>query len=623
MEKKYKILPTIDSPVDVRKLNIKELNILGDEIENYIHQVISKIGGHYSSPLGVIDLTLALHYVYNTPKDKLVWDVGHQAYSHKIITGRRKEFSKIRKFNEISGFLKIDESPYDSFGAGHTSTSISAALGFAHARDQRKSSEKIIAVIGDGAMTGGLAYEGLNNLGYHRTQLTVILNDNSLSISESVGALSKYLTKITTNPTYNKLRKNIWDISGKIPIISNLLRKIIKKTEDGVKASFTAGGLFEELGIRYIGPVDGHNISELISVLNSVKLMTGPVLLHVYTNKSKRIKYFDSKDAVKYYSISPPQIQKKDEVYNFSKVFGDSILVLAVTNKFTCITAAMKNGTGLDRFSKIYKDRYIDVGIAEQHALTYAAGLSASGIKSIVTIYSTFIQRGYDQIIHDIAMQNLPVIICMDRAGLVGPDGPTHHGIFDIAFLRIIPNIIITSPKDGFELHDLLFTALKENKLFSIRYGKISTTYKVNYIPKLLKIGKWERIMKGENIAILAVGSMVENSIIVAGLLKKNDNLSISVYNCRFIKPLDVDMLNLISDKYKNIYLIEEGSILGGFGSSVLEYYNKNIKKNKNSITLLGIDDNFVTHGSRKQLLDVVGLSDTKIYNKIKDTYEK
>ena len=351
--------------------------------------------------------------------------------------------------------------------------------------------------------------------------------------------------------------------------------------------------------------------------------MTGPVLLHVYTNKSKRIRYFESKDAVKYYSISPPQIQKKDEVYNFSKVFGDSILELALTNKFNCITAAMKNGTGLDRFSKLYKDRYIDVGIAEQHALTYAAGLSVSGVKSIVAIYSTFIQRGYDQIIHDIAMQNLPVIICMDRAGLVGPDGPTHHGIFDIAFLRIIPNIIITSPKDGFELHDLLFTALKENKLFSIRYGKISTTYKVNYLPKLLKIGKWERIKEGKNIAILAVGSMVETSIVVAGLLKKNDNLSISVYNCRFIKPLDVDMLNLISDKYKNIYVIEEGSILGGFGSSVLEYYNKNIKNIKNSIILLGIDDMFVTHGTRKQLLDIVGLSDNKIYNKIKDTYEK
>ena len=390
MSDKYKILNTINSPKDLKKISKDKLSILSDEISDYIHEVISKKGGHYSSPLGVIELTIAMHYVYNTPIDKIIWDVGHQAYAHKILTGRREEFSKIRDLGQISGFLKRDESEYDCYGAGHTSTSISAALAFAHARDKKKSKENILAVIGDGAMTGGLAYEGLNNLGYHRTQLTVVLNDNSLSISESVGALSKYLTKITTNPTYNKLRDNVWNVSGKIPLVSKPLRKMLRKTEGGIKGSITPGGFFEELGIRYIGPVDGHNIDELIRIFNSLKKIKGPILLHVYTNKSKRIKHFETNDAIKYYSISPKSNNNKTQ-FTFSNIFGKSIVQLAKNNSFNCITAAMKLGTGLDEFSKLYNDRYIDVAIAEQHALTYASGLSASGILPIVAIYSTFI----------------------------------------------------------------------------------------------------------------------------------------------------------------------------------------------------------------------------------------
>ncbi|MBI44745.1 MAG: 1-deoxy-D-xylulose-5-phosphate synthase [Candidatus Marinimicrobia bacterium] len=619
--KDYKILSKINNPNDLKGLSIGDLKLLSDDVSNYIHDVISKLGGHYSSPLGVIELTIALHYVYDTPNDKIVWDVGHQAYAHKILTERRDAFSKIRQFKEISGFLKIDESLYDCYGAGHTSTSISAALGFAHMRDIEKKKHNVLAVIGDGAMTGGLAYEGLNNLGYHRTQLTVVLNDNSLSISESVGALSKALTKITTNPIYNKLRDNIWDVSGKVPVISKYIRTALKKTEEGMKATFTPGGFFEELGIRYIGPIDGHNIGELIKVFESIKSIEGPVLLHVYTNKAKRIKDFGSDDAVKYYSLSPKGSTNKENTYTFSNVFGKSMLNLADNNNFLCVTAAMKVGTGLAEFAKKYKDRHIDVAIAEQHALTYASGISAAGGVPVIAIYSTFIQRAYDQIIHDIALQKLPAVICLDRSGLVGADGPTHHGVFDIPFLRAIPNIIVTSPKDGFELHDLLYTAIKSRKIFSIRYGKIDTNYSDDYKPKLLNIGSWEYLIKGDSIILLAVGSMVESALEISSLFRNNDNLNISVVNCRFVKPLDYKMLDEINSKYSFIYTIEEGNISGGFGSSVLEYFSQ--KKYNSYVKLFGIRDEFIDHGSRMELLDSIGLSSQKMYEVIKEEYEK
>tara|TARA_B100000579_G_scaffold433801_1_gene453288 strand:+ start:207 stop:2069 length:1863 start_codon:yes stop_codon:yes gene_type:complete len=620
MSSSYKILSKINDPSDLKKLDLNQLNRLADELAAYIHEIIYELGGHYSSPLGVVELTIALHYVYNTPEDKLVWDVGHQAYPHKILTGRREAFKKIRQRDGISGFLKIDESPYDCYGAGHTSTSISAALGFAHMRDKNKSNEKVLAIIGDGAMTGGLAYEALNNLGYHRTQLTVVLNDNSLSISESVGALSKYLTKITTNPIYNKLRSNVKDITEKVPVISDHLKKILKKTESGMKVSLTDGGFFEELGIRYIGPIDGHDLNELIRVFKTIKEIDSPVLLHIYTNKSKRIKHFNSNDAVKYYSLSGSKKKNNLNSITFSKVFGKSVLSLAKDFDFRCITAAMDVGTGLSEFSKLYADRYIDVGIAEQHALTYSSGISASGNIPIVAIYSTFIQRAFDQIIHDIAIQNLPLIICMDRAGLVGPDGPTHHGIFDISFLRMIPNVIVTSPKDGFELHDLLFTALKVKKIFSIRYGKIDTNYKEDYIPKLLEIGSWDNLLEGDDIALLSVGSMVNHALEVAEKLKEKNNLNVGVINCRFIKPLDEKMLSKIMKKYKYIFTIEEGCLQGGFGSSILEYSSN--CSYSNIINLIAIDNMFVDHGSRSELLDMTNLSPNKIYNKILEIYE-
>ena len=611
-----KLLQKVNSPEDLKNFSYLELESLSSEIAEHIKKVVSKLGGHYSSPLGVVDLTLALHYVYNSPKDKLIWDVGHQAYSHKIITGRREEFLKLRSKNGISGFLKRDESEHDIIGAGHASTSISAALGLAHARDRLNESNNVLAIIGDGAATGGMAFEGLNNLGYHRTQLTVVLNDNSMSISGSVGALSRYLTKVVTNPTYNKIRNDIWNLSGKISESdNNLIRRLLRKTEEGIKGLLTPGILFEELGLRYIGPVDGTNIKDMIDVFTSVREMKTPVLVHVHTMKGKGCNNAE-KNSVKYYSLSPSK-KSSSGAANYSNVFGDALIDLAETYEFKCVTAAMPIGTGMDSFTKKYSERYIDVGIAEEHAVTYASGLSAGGILPIVAIYSTFMQRSYDQIFHDCLLQNLPIILCMDRAGLVGEDGPTHHGVYDIAFLRSLPNIIITAPKNGNELKSLLLTGIKSEKAFSIRYPKgNSITYDPELKPEILKIGSWELLTEGNDIAILAVGSMVDVAQNTLKLLK-NDNINITLVNCRFIKPIDEKMLENIFKSHKTIITIEEGTVLGGFGSSILEYASlKNITAN---IKVLGIPDQFIQHGPRSELLDDIGLSKNKLYNTIKE----
>ena len=611
-----KLLQKVNSPEDLKNFSYPELESLSSEITEHIKKVVSKLGGHYSSPLGVVDLTLALHYVYNSPKDKLIWDVGHQAYSHKIITGRREEFLELRSKNGISGFLKRDESEHDIIGAGHASTSISAALGLAHARDRLNESNNVLAIIGDGAATGGMAFEGLNNLGYHRTQLTVVLNDNSMSISGSVGALSRYLTKVVTNPTYNKIRNDIWNLSGKISYSdNNIIRRLLRKTEEGIKGLLTPGILFEELGLRYIGPVDGTNIKDMIDVFTSVREMKTPVLVHVHTMKGKGCNNAE-KNSVKYYSLSPSK-KSSSTVANYSNVFGDALIDLAETYEFKCITAAMPIGTGMDSFTKKYSERYIDVGIAEEHAVTYASGLSAGGILPIVAIYSTFMQRSYDQIFHDCLLQNLPIILCMDRAGLVGEDGPTHHGVYDIAFLRSLPNIIITAPKNGNELKSLLLTGIKSAKAFSIRYPKgNSIVYDPELKPEVLKIGSWELLSKGNDIAILAVGSMVDVAQNTLKLLK-NDNINITLVNCRFIKPIDEKMLENIFKSHKTIITIEEGTVLGGFGSSILEYASlKNITAN---IKVLGIPDKFIQHGPRSELLDDIGLSKNKLYNTIKE----
>ncbi|MDB3868628.1 1-deoxy-D-xylulose-5-phosphate synthase [Candidatus Marinimicrobia bacterium] len=615
---KKSILSEINSPTDLKSLDSDSLAHLSTEVADHIKLVIEKHGGHYSSPLGVVDLTVALHYVYESPKDKIIWDVGHQAYAHKILTGRRDKFNTIRQKDGISGFLKRSESEHDIVGAGHASTSISSALGFAHARDKDEVDSQIVSIIGDGAMTGGLAYEGINNLGFHKTQMTIVLNDNSMSISESVGALSRYLNRVVTNPTYNRIRNDIWDLSGKIPL-SSFVRKFLRKTEEGIKGFLTPGALFEELGLRYIGPVDGHDLGELIRTFESVKQMNTPVLVHVYTKKGKRSKDAET-DSVKFYSMSGSQNKSviKNSILSYSEAFGESIAQLADNDpKIECITAAMEIGTGMTPFTKKFPNRYIDVGIAEEHAVTYASGLAGAGKKPIVAIYSTFLQRAFDCIFHDGLLQNLPIIYCMDRSGLVGPDGPTHHGVFDIPMLRMFPNMVVTAPKDGNELRDLLATAAECNKSFSIRYPKGSSRrFDKDQKPKILKLGEWEQLAKGKKVAILATGTMV--GIVEDNLKSITASLGFSptLINSRFIKPLDESMLKSISEEYDAIITIEEGCLAGGFGSAVIEYYNDISDTIK--VGRMGIPDNFVEHGSREELLNSLDLNSTGIVNKIK-----
>ena len=617
--KKYPLLSKIHSPKDVKNLDRSMLDILSNEIALYIQEVIQERGGHLSSPLGVVDLTIALHYVYNSPFDKIIWDVGHQAYAHKILTGRREEFKNIRTKEGISGFLKRNESEHDIFGAGHASTSISSALGFAHARDRKREKHQVLAIIGDGAMTGGVAYEGINNLGYHKTQMTIILNDNSHSISKSVGALSHYLTRIVTNPTYNKIRKDIWEISGKLPM-SKHLRKIMRKTEEGIKGYLTPGALFEEFGLRYIGPIDGHDIEKLIYTLNAVKDMNTPVLVHVFTKKGKGVVSAE-KDAIKYYSMGGiNKNQVSSTAPDYSTVFGNSISQLAKHDeKIICVTAAMEIGTGMKPFVDQFPDRYIDVGIAEEHTIVYSSGLAAEGFKPVIPIYSTFMQRAYDYIFHDALLQKLPLIYCMDRAGIVGPDGPTHHGVFDIAFMRTFPDIIVSAPKDGNELRDLLYTATNISKNFSIRYPKdTSYSYDINKKAEIINVGEWEILVKGVDSLILAVGSMVGMLMDAKEHIVNKLGYTPTIVNARFIKPLDYNMIDKLSKQHSLIITIEEGVINGGFGSAISEYLHD--KSLDNHLVRMGVPDKFIQHGNREELLADIGLTPDGLIDILKQT---
>ena len=611
------MLEKINSPKDLKNLSIQELNQVSNEVSELIIDTIEEHGGHYSSPLGVVDLTVALHHCYDSPNDKIVWDVGHQAYAHKILTGRRDSFKTLRQKDGISGFLKRSESVHDAIGAGHSTTSISSALGIAHARDYNKQDFNVVSIIGDGAMTGGMAYEAMNNLGFHRTQQTIILNDNSKSISASVGALSKYLSKIITNPTYNKIRSDIWDISGKIPVVSDTIRKFLKKSEEGIKGFLTPGILFEELGIRYIGPIDGHDIDEMVKVFNSVKDIKTPVLLHVFTKKGIKSSKAE-KDSIKYYSLSG---RKKDSStgVSFSEIVGKSLIKAnPKINNFKCITAAMDIGTGIREFCEKYPDKYIDVGIAESHAVSYASGLSTEGIVPVITIYSTFMQRAYDQIMHDILLQDLPAVFCMDRAGLVGPDGPTHHGVFDISMLNSLPNIVISAPKDGQELSDLIYTGILSKKAFAIRYpkGKCSS-YDINTTQNQIELGQWEMLTKGSKVALLATGSMVQPCIEIKDKISELIGSEVSVINSRFIKPIDKKMLDELIEDHEYFFTFEEGSLIGGFGSSVLQYISQ---KNKGvKVFNKGIEDNFIEHGTRTELLKIAKLDTESLINFIKN----
>ena len=636
MQLKY--LPNISEPKDFRHFSDDQLIDLCKELRSYTIETITEIGGHLAPTLGVIELTVALHYVYNTPIDKLIWDVGHQGYAHKLLTGRMKDFHTIRNFKGLSGFLKRSESKFDSIGAGHASTSISSALGIAEARHQKNKDYRVAAIIGDGSMTGGLAFEGINNAGHLKRQLLVILNDNEMSISPNVGAISTYFTRLISNPLYNRIRNEFWNFTGKLPA-TETTRTIIKKVEESLKNLIVPGVLFDELGFRYFGPIDGHDVNLLVKTLDNIKDIKKPVLLHVITKKGKGMVSMNQNngeyhnDAVKFHAVKAtpvekieivkPEPEKKLKAPVFQDVFGKLVCEIANNREDTvCVTAAMREGTGLVPFSKSFPNRYYDVGIAEGHAVTFCSGLATEGVRPIAAIYSTFLQRAYDHIIHDCAIQHLPVIFCMDRAGIAGEDGPTHHGALDIAYMRSIQGMIVSAPKNGNELRKLLYTALSVNDHpFSIRYPKTSSIeFEENGQIELIPIGSWDIEKKGKDVLILAVGPMVYTALESV----KDDVLSdynIEIVNCRFIKPMDLAYLEKIKEKFSSIITIEEGTKIGGFGDGVASWLLEN--NYKGNFKKIGLPDNFVEHGSRNQILEMLSLDAKGIANQLQKFLNK
>jgi len=621
----YTLLPEINSPQDLKSLEKSQLPQLCEELRDYIIQVVDKIGGHLAPTLGVIELTVALHYLYDTPTDKLVWDVGHQAYAHKVLTGRREKLKTIRQLHGLAPFCHREESEYDAFGAGHASTAISAALGMVAARDLQQQDYRVAAIIGDGAITGGLAYEGLNNVGTMRKQMTVILNDNTMSISPNVGAIHHYLVKIITNPLYNKLRDEMWNLTGKLPGGSRHVRYIVRKMEEGMKNFLTPGILFDELGIRYFGPINGHNMDEVLDTFDAVKDIKTPVIVHVLTEKGKGYPNVDS-SPVRFHSVKGHDKSKSsDEVLPiYAKVFGDTLIKMAGENeKIVAITPAMREGSGLVEYSKEFPDRYFDVGIAEGHAVTFSGGLAAEGMKPICAIYSTFMQRAFDHVIHDVALQKLPVTFCLDRAGVVGGDGATHQGAFDLSYMLTIPNMIVTAPKDGNELRNLMYTAHQYNDgPFSIRYPKEScVSYDPDSKPEILDFGSWESLAPGEDVVILAVGASVARSREAVETLSK-EGYKVGLVNARFIKPLDKTMLADLVNRYDHIVTVEENSHIGGFGNYVAEHIRENIPGSI-QLTHMALPDQFIEHGSRNEVLDLVGLSTSHIIKTVREIAEQ
>ena len=619
--KEFKILHKINDFHDLKSLNYNELQELAEDIREYIIDITSKTGGHIGPSLGVVELTIALLRVFNPEIDRIVWDIGHQAYSYKILTGRKEQFKTLRQYKGISGFLKIKESPkYDHFGAGHSSTSISAALGMRIGMDLLKKEGYSIAIIGDGSMTAGQAYEGLNNAGWlDPSKFIVVLNDNQMSISPNVGAIYKYFNKIITNEAYQKSRKTLKEILNKL--FGESSAKFARKIEEFAKGLIAPGVLFEELGFTYIGTIDGHDLKELESTFKKIKNIRGPVLVHVITQKGKGFKPAEE-NPTPFHGISPfdkitgVPIKKATSNPSWSKAFGQALVELAERDdKIVAITPAMKEGSGLTEFAERFPERFFDVGIAEQHAATFAGGLAREGIKPVLSYYSTFLQRGYDQVIHDLALQELPVVLAIDRAGLVGEDGPTHHGVFDISFLRPIPNIILSAPKDWKELRNLLYTALKSGKLFAIRYPRGTVVGEKNEEFEEIKIGSWELLAEGREIAILGVGKYVQRALKTAEILKKY-GFNPTVVNARFIKPFDEDMLKGLLKSHQYIITMEDGSLNGGFGSGVLEYVSDNLYTN--TVIRFGIPDRFIEHGKVELLERDLGLLPDQMADKIK-----
>lgn len=611
-----KFLKMVNSPEDLKKLKIPHLKVLAEEIRRYIIEVVSKNGGHLAPNLGVVELTLALHYVFESPKDKIIWDVGHQCYTHKIITGRRDLFPTLRKYQGIAGFPKRSESPHDIFDTGHSSTSISVGLGITTAMRMKREKGRVIAVIGDGSITAGLAFEALNNTGFRKEDLIVVLNDNEMCISPSIGALSSFVSKKLTGNLARFIRKEIEKIAYKFPGGDSLVH-LLKKGEDIFKMAITPGALFTALNFEYIGPVDGHDLESLVEILNNIKRMKGPILLHVITKKGKGYPYAES-DPETFHGVGPFDIKtgkilkSPDKPPTYTEVFGKTVLRLAeIEPRIVAITAAMRLGTGLKEFSEKYPDKFFDVGICEQHAVTFAAGLALEGFIPICAIYSTFLQRAYDQIIHDVALNNVKVIFAIDRGGLVGEDGPTHHGSFDLSYLRLIPNLIIMAPKDENELQHMLYSALKYPGPIAIRYPRsegegVSLDWDFKEIP----LGKAEVVKDGKDVTVIAIGNMVYQALKAAVDLEK-EGISLAVINARFVKPLDKNLILDFATKTGKVITVEENTLEGGFGSAICELLaDKNIWV---KIKRIGLPDKFIEHGDLKTLKKIYGITSEHI----------
>ena len=616
---------TIKNPKFLKKLKIKDLELLSQDIRNFIIDKVSKTGGHLSSNLGIVDLTIAIHKVFDSPKDRIIFDVSHQCYTHKILTGRAKYFDKLRKTNGLSGFQKREESIYDSYEAGHSSTSLSASLGMALSRDKQNKNFNVIAIIGDGSMGNGLAYEALNHIGSTKTRLIIILNDNEMSISANVGALHNNLDKIRAAYKYNKAKTNTKNLLNKIPIIGKPISRFITNIKTLFKKLYLKKGfIFEELGIKYYGPINGHDYKEMITYLELAKKETEPVIIHVITEKGKGYKPAENDNIGFWHGVGPfnketgEPIKKDDKLITWSEVISNHLIELTKHNKkINVITPAMAGGSKLLKYKELYPNNFIDVGIAEEHALLLANGMSSENIIPFVSIYSTFLQRGYDQVIHDIARMNNHVILGIDRCGIVGEDGETHQGIYDLTFLMPIPNLIISTPKDSIEAGNLLYTAINENKPFIIRYSKDKLIYQKEKYKKI-KLGTWEMLYPGKDAVLITYGSLIEHAVKIKDKLK--NDIDLSIINARFQKPIDDNLFNQILNEYNNIFIYEEQTKINSLGSYLINYANN--KNYKGNIKLFAIEDKYIRQGKKEEIMKKLKLDPENIANKIKENME-
>ena len=624
-----KLLHSINSPADLRRLAPQQLQTVADEIREYILETMARIGGHTGASLGAVELAVALHYAFDTPQDRIVWDVGHQAYAHKILTGRRDQLPTIKQYGGLSPFLRRDESEYDTFGAGHASTSISAALGMAIARDRKNETHHVCAVIGDASLAGGMAMEAINQAGHLKTRLIVLLNDNEMSIAPAVGALTGYLNRLREAQGYHRFKDEVGETLLSIPALGARLHHAAKTVKDALAAAVLPGALTSELGFKYIGYVDGHNPRALVAALREAQqIKDGPVIVHALTTKGKGFPASE-KNYYAWHATGPFDLKTGAPVKSSSKaptyttVFGQTMCeLMAKDDRIVALTAAMPDGTGVDMILEKYPERAFDVGIAEQHAVTFSGGLACEGLKPVAAIYSTFLQRGFDQVIHDICIQNLDVTFAMDRGGIAGPDGPTHHGLLDIAYLRPMPNMVVMAPKDEGELRDMLLTAIEHPGPAALRYPRGNGLgIDITREPQLLEIGKGEILRDGGDVAIVAYGSMVHPSLFAAENLLK-DGIETTVVNARFVKPLDAGLLLALARTKRLIVTVEEAYLAGGFGSAVMELLEENGLLDQVRVVRMGIPDRLITHGDAKLLLAKYGLDADGIYTRVKESFE-